>query len=143
VSTILNLSEAVSIALHGMVLLAARHGEVCSNRWIAEQLGVSEAHLSKVLQRLHRVGLVESVRGPKGGFRLTRPPSRITLLQVYEAIEGPLKPATCLFRQTICDGRQCILGDCLKAANRDIKKHLSQTRLSELTDIFPAPSDEA
>jgi Rrf2 family protein len=138
----LNFSEAVSIALHGTVLLAARLGEVCSNRWIAETLGVSEAHLSKVLQRLHRVGLVESVRGPKGGFRLTRPPSRITLLQVYEAIEGPLRPATCLFRHSICNGDRCILGKCLKAASRDIKDHLSQTRLSDLSDIFPDARDE-
>jgi Rrf2 family protein len=136
VSTILNLSEAVSIALHTMVLLAARDGQVTSNRDIAETLGVSEAHLSKVLQRLHRLGLVRSIRGPRGGFALGRKSDTISLLEVYEAIEGPLKPATCLFRETICGGKHCILGDCLKHASRDVKAHFSNTRLADLTGVF-------
>ena len=137
-STILNLSEAVSIALHTMVLLAARNGEVTSNRAIAETLGVSEAHLSKVLQRLHRLGLVQSLRGPRGGFALGRKSDKISLLEVYEAIEGPLKPATCLFRKTICSGERCILGDCLKHACRDVKAHFSNTRLADLAGVFQA-----
>lgn len=134
--TILNLSEAVSIAMHTMALLAAREGEVSSNRSIAETLRVSEAHLSKVLQRLHRLGLVSSVRGPKGGFVLGKPASRITLLHVYEAIEGPLRPATCLFRKALCDGKNCILGNCLRSAARGVKTHLSTTRLSDLVGII-------
>jgi len=143
VSTVLNLSEAASIALHTMVLLASRAGEVTSNRSIAETLGVSEAHLSKVLQRLHRMGLVDSVRGPRGGFVLGKPPGRIALLEVYEAIEGQLKPATCLFRKTICNGKSCILGDCLKTATRDIEAHLSSTRLDQLGHVFNGKAKSA
>ena len=68
--TILKMSEAVSIALHASALLASDPGTKLSNKQIAGRLHVSEAHLSKVLQRLVKVGLVRSMKGPKGGFVL-------------------------------------------------------------------------
>ena len=134
--TLLNISEAASLALHTVVVLAARGGEVVSTRAVAEAIQASEAHLSKVLQRLARVGLVRSLRGPKGGFVLSRPPDAISMLEVFEAIEGPLVPHTCLFRQKVCDGAECILGDCLKRASESLKTRLTQTRVADLVSIF-------
>jgi len=131
-ANMLKISEAASLAMHTMVLLAKDPERVVSNREIAERLKVSEAHLSKVLQRLTRVGLVAPVRGPKGGFRLSGSPEQITLLKVYESIEGRLVPKTCLFEKPVCGGGACILGDLLTTVNRRIADHLSGTTLSDL-----------
>ncbi len=135
-SNVLRISEAASLALHAAVFLAANPGKPISTREIASALEVSEAHLSKVMQRLARTGLVNSVRGPKGGFLLARSPARISLLEVYEAIEGRLLPANCLLGTPVCKGEGCILGDLVETLNGQVREYLSRTRLSELVGVY-------
>jgi len=134
--SVLRVSDAASIGLHAMVLLAANRERLLSNREIATQLKVSEAHLSKVLQRLSRGGFITATRGPKGGFALRPGAERSTLLAIYEQIEGPLKPDNCLLRTRICGGTKCIFGELLKKLNREVRQYLSKTRLAELTGVF-------
>jgi Rrf2 family protein len=133
---VMQISEAASLALHSMVLLASKPEKIFSVREIAFTLHVSEAHLSKVLQRLARVGLVTSNRGPKGGFVLGKKSNEITLLEVYEAIDGPLTSNRCLFETPICNGAQCIFGDLLLTTNNRYKAYLEGMKLSELTDVY-------
>lgn len=133
---VLRISEAASLALHTTVLLAANSGELLSTREIASTLKMSAAHLSKVLQRLARHGLVESIRGPKGGFSLARSPAKITLLEVYEAIEGRMGDADCLLSERLCDGKNCIMGSLLKDTNRQVRNYLSKTKLSGVTNAY-------
>lgn len=142
-SSVLRISEGATLALHTLALLAARPGEIMSTRKIAAELKVSEAHLSKVLQRLARLGLVRSIRGARGGFILGRDPEEVTLLDAYEAIDGPLRPSNCLMQHRACQGRGCILGDMLDTINNDVRNHLSSQRLSELTHIFAKKEGEA
>ncbi|MCK4620269.1 MAG: Rrf2 family transcriptional regulator, partial [Desulfobacterales bacterium] len=66
-SNIIKISEAASMAIHAMVFLASESGRIVPSREIATTLRSSEAHLSKVMQRLAKAGLVSSTRGPKGG----------------------------------------------------------------------------
>ena len=139
----LRISEAASLGLHTMVLLAARRNRRMSAKEIASILGVSEAHLSKVMQRLGRVGLVTSTRGPKGGFALARPGSEIRLLDVFVAIEGPLKASECLLGARICDGTRCILGTLLTDVNKLVHDHLSGSTLDELTAVYGTQIDDA
>ena len=130
-SSILKISEAASLALHGVVLLASEPERSISTKEVASRLNVSEAHLSKVFQRLARVGLVESTRGPKGGFRLLRAAEEITLLDVYESIEGPFALGKCPFE--VCTGEKCMLGELLGSLEQRIKDYLTETKLNELT----------
>jgi len=134
--SILRLSDAVSLALHTSIFLAGRPSQLVSVGEMAQSLGVSEAHLSKVLQRLAKVGLVRSVRGPRGGFALTGPAKSVRLLDVYEAIEGPLMSADCLLGKPVCNGRGCILGGLVGTVGRQVRAYLSRTRLSELTGVY-------
>ncbi|MFH1058619.1 MAG: Rrf2 family transcriptional regulator [Pseudomonadota bacterium] len=136
-SRVLKISEAASLALHTMVLLAANPGRTLATRDIAALLRVSEAHLAKVLQRLARSGLVNSQRGPKGGFNLARPPEAISLLEVYEAVEGPLEERSCLLGQPVCGG-ECLLGGLLQKVAAEVSSYFSQTRLSDLAHAFAA-----
>lgn len=131
-ATMLRISEAASLGIHAMVVIARDPDTVHSTRSVAEALGVSEAHLAKVMQRLTHSGLVNSVRGPKGGFALARPASEVTLLNIYEAIEGPFAPSGCLLKKPVCRGADCILGKLLVNVNREMQSYLSNTKVSDV-----------
>jgi Rrf2 family protein len=129
----LKLSEAASLALHTMVLLAgSRDQGLISAHELAEKLEVSEAHLSKVLQRLARAGLVNSTRGPKGGFALGRNYSDISLLDIYETIEGPMVNRHCFRSTRVCNAGNCIFGGLLDDINQRVREYLAETKLPEL-----------
>ncbi len=119
-----------------MALLAAREKEILPTRKIAEELGVSEAHLSKVLQRLTKVGLVRATRGARGGYSLEKSAEEVTLLQVYEAIDGPLRPSDCLLGHHKCNGSECILGELVGSINHQVADHLAGKRLGDLAGSF-------
>ncbi len=135
-SAIVKLSEAASIALHAAALLASAGDRHVTVKDLASRLSVSEAHLAKVMQRLVKADLVASVRGPGGGFTLRADPTATTLLQIYEAIEGRLEAADCMFpnRPEAC--RSCILDDALAKANRIVHEQLGRTHLEQLTTTF-------
>ena len=134
--SILRISEAASMAMHTMVILSGSGGKTMSARAIAGRLNASEAHLAKVMQRLARAGLVRSTRGPKGGFVLSRNGDEITLLDVYQSIEGPLPDDGCLFEKPSCTGNGCILGGFLDQVNRDLRKYLEETLVSGKYDLY-------
>ena len=96
--------KATSIGLHAAGMLAHSRGEVLTVKFMAGALGVSEAHLAKVVRNLERAGLVKGARGVTGGFRLARPAARISLREVCEAIEGKYEPPGCPFRVPACTG---------------------------------------
>ncbi|MBN2290157.1 MAG: Rrf2 family transcriptional regulator [Candidatus Glassbacteria bacterium] len=131
----LKVSEAASLALHTMVYLSHRPGVQVSAREIAGELGVSEAHLSKVLQRLARLGLVSSSRGPKGGFTLGSGYRQVSLLDIYEAIEGPLPDRDCFRTTRVCTARDCIFGGLLGDVNKQVRQYMSATRLPDLAGV--------
>ena len=105
-NNILNLSEAVLIALHSMILIAKKNKINARN--ISKQIGASENHLSKILQRLVKSGFLKSNRGPSGGFILAKESKDISLLDVYEAIEGKIILTKCLFKNSVCSFQNCI-----------------------------------
>ncbi|HGJ66735.1 TPA: Rrf2 family transcriptional regulator [bacterium] len=134
-SNILKISEAASLALHVAVILAAKSNELVATKDFASMLQASEAHLSKVLQRLEKAGIVNSTRGPKGGFKLSKPSNEITLLAVYQAIDGELSTSNCLLNKDLCNGN-CIMGDLVEKLNKQVKDYLSNTKLDSLTSAI-------
>lgn len=134
-SSILRVSDAASLALHAMAVLAARPGGPVPVKEIAALLGASKAHLMKVLQRLAKSGLVRATRGPAGGYELAGRPEKITLKRVYEVIEGPLSITTCLFGKPVCNG-QCILGDLLQGMGERVRDRLAHTTVSDVSGVF-------
>lgn len=131
----LKFSEAASLALHTAVVLAQNPDKLLTTREIAGELGVSEAHLAKVLQRLVRCGLVHSFRGPGGGFVLASPAETVALLEIYQAIEGPVRAHHCLFDKPVCNGNDCILGGLLTSVHSQVEDYLRQTTLAKLISL--------
>lgn len=90
----MRLSLQVQYAVCGVFDLAYNgQGEPVRIRVISDRQGVPARYLEQIFQRLRRAGIVASKRGPGGGYSLARPPGDITLLQVVEAVEGPLGAA--------------------------------------------------
>jgi Rrf2 family protein len=129
------ISDAASLALHAMAVIASRDG-LSSARDISNRLGVSGFHLAKVLQRLAKNGLVKSTRGPRGGFALARKSGSITLLDIYEAIDGPLINKSCLMGTKSCGAHKCIMGTSIEAMRDIFKKQLSGTRISDIAGSY-------
>lgn len=130
--SLVNISEAASLALHTMALLAGGDPQRLTNQQLASRLRASSHHLAKVMRRLVQAGLVDSVRGPQGGFRLGKPADDIRLIEVYEAVEGPLDDGSCLLGEPICETSHCVLGEVVHAVHRQIREYLAKTSLAEL-----------
>jgi len=132
VAHLLRISEAASLGLHACVALAGEPDRDVPARELAADFGASEAHLAKVMQRLVKAGLVASTRGPKGGFRLARPAETVTLLDVYEAVEGPVEPLGCLLGRPACRGSVCMFGDFLRDFDTRFRGYMATTTLHQL-----------
>ncbi|OLC55472.1 MAG: hypothetical protein AUH92_02160 [Acidobacteria bacterium 13_1_40CM_4_69_4] len=120
--------------------MAIRHlcssppGEYRSAREIAAAYSIPPALMAKLLQRLARRGLVASHHGIKGGYQIARPASEITLWEIVEALEGPVRPQECAHASVeecrgagSCDGRRPVL-----AVQKKIVEVLGRTTLHDL-----------
>ncbi len=89
-----------------MVGLAERHedGPVPLEA-LAHEQQIPERYLAKIIQDLRRSGLIRSVRGAHGGYVLSRPPSKVSLLDIWEGLEGSLCPVDCLDSTAVCARR--------------------------------------
>ncbi len=137
-ASLFRFSEAASLALHAMVFVAARDGEVVKVREMAEVFSASNAHMMKVCQRLTRAGLLEAQRGVGGGFRLGRAAGRVRLLDVYEAIEGRVELNPCLFRGRTCRGprrHDCIFGKRIMGLEAQFRDYLRTTSVRAVAAV--------
>ncbi|MFW6153942.1 MAG: RrF2 family transcriptional regulator [Planctomycetota bacterium] len=92
----LSLTRKTDYALLALTYLAMRPAEVVSAREMAERFGLSSGLLMNVLKQLGAAGLVDSVRGARGGYRLAERPERITLADLIDTMEGPVRLAPCV-----------------------------------------------
>jgi Rrf2 family protein len=129
-SKIISLSEAASIAIHSMVLIAAAKDSLNVIR-ISERTGASKHHVAKILQRLVKEGYLNSSRGPSGGFTLRIPAPNITLLQIYEAIEGKLDEVSCPVDSPVCPFQKCLMGNIVKKMTNEFKNYMGNQTLSD------------
>ena len=126
-------SQASSIAFHAMVLLARETSANLTAEGMSSTLNVSSDHLAKVMQRLSKCGLVNSLRGPSGGYTVGRDPGEITMLDIYECIEGPSKRVKCAFDVRKCAGGDCIFGTMISDIDEVVSGYLSRTNLSDVS----------
>lgn len=126
-------SEAANLALHAMALLAANPDKLIRTKQIALILRASEAHLAKIMLILQHAGLVLATRGPAGGFKLAKHSAKVSLKQIYEAIEGPIVIEKCIFSVPICGGKRCILSSFFQSVNRQVAEKFKNTMLSEVS----------
>ncbi len=133
------LTDYASVVL---TVLATDTNAVLSATGLAERAGLEATTVAKVLKPLAQAGLVQAFRGVNGGYRLARAPSEISLVEIVEAIEGPLAMTEC----SIHDGHCEIEHSCSARANwRRINDVVADVlRKVSLADMLaPAPMHAA
>jgi Rrf2 family protein len=84
-----------------------------------------------VLQRLVKNDMLKSVRGPAGGFTLKKLPESISLLDVYESIEGSIEITDCPLAHDICGFDNCIMGSIVNKMSIEFRRYLGEQTLSK------------
>lgn len=128
------LSRAAEYSIRGVLYLAGKgEGEIAGIEEIARATDVPSAYLAKLFQTLGKHGFVRSIRGPEGGFTLTKLPEEISVLEVIEAIEGPIFFNECLIHEGSCPrDKHCPVHVMWKQAQESFLKHLRNCNFKEL-----------
>lgn len=128
------LSQTSKYAVRAAIHLA-QHREEGPGRVaaIAEQLGIPRNYLSKILHQLARAGILDSERGPRGGFRLTAAPEALTLYQIVEPVDAGFLDRRCLLGRPECSDRNpCPAHGRWAEVADEIESFLTETTLADL-----------
>jgi Rrf2 family protein len=132
----LKLTKKADYGLMAMKHLAehADHG-ACSAKDVAEAYGIPQEALAKILQRLAKVGLVQSQHGMNGGYLLARDPRTISAFEVIKAIDGPLFITACVTVRGECgQSDRCTIREPLRKVNESIEQVLKSIRISQMKE---------
>ena len=130
----MRLSLRTDYALRAMIYLAIRRGD--GPRTIAEVSRVEKTpreFTAKVLRDLCRLGFLNSMLGSRGGYRLARPPNEITVLEVMEALDGPLAINKCLADPSFCSHTPgCRMHRLFRVANEKMREVLGGSTIADI-----------
>ena len=100
----MELTRKGDYAIRGIIYLASQPpNKISLLSEIAAAVDVPQTFLAKIFQQFSKTGIVKSFRGTGGGFLLASLPEEITLLQVVEAVEGPILPNRCVLKAGECE----------------------------------------
>ncbi len=125
-------TRASDYAARVLSYLANANGPVSQAHSIAAATQVPESFLSKILGQLSRAGLVKSHRGARGGFSLAVNPASLSLLEVVEAIEGPVHLSICNTPQPCTFDGYCPIQKAWNHAEENLRDTLRSYRITEL-----------
>jgi len=134
----MKLTRASSYALHAVAYMAAQKQQdrpVASHN-IAQARGIPERFLLKVLKPLVSASprVLKSIKGPNGGYQLARPPAEISVLEVIEAVDGPIRGQAPFSDENPNPLNKKLDVMCDQSADL-VKKHLEKIKI---TDLLPA-----
>ena len=108
---------------------------------ISERQKISLSHLEQLFSKLRRAGLVESVRGPGGGYVLGKPAGEINIAQIITAAEDRLDATQCSGKADCHGGAPCITHHLWESLNHTIHNHLSSVTLAHLIAQDQTPKE--
>lgn len=133
------LTDYASVVL---TVLASAPETVLSATGLAERAGLEPPTVAKVLKPLAQAGLVLAFRGAAGGYRLARPASEISLVEIVEAMEGPLAMTECSIHEGQCGiEHSCSARANWRRINDVVADALRRVTLADMT--LPAPAADA
>ena len=130
----LRISKLTDYAILAMVELTANRDEVLSAQALAERCGLEAPTVSKVLKLLVRAGLVESFRGPSGGYRACSAPESVSIAAVIGAIEGPIAMTECSIHEGLCTVEaSCSARENWQKVSRAVARALERVSLADMS----------
>lgn len=148
----MQLSEGVEWGIHSALLLASCQGaETIPGKALAAAYGLSESYLVKHLKVMVTAGILQSVPGPYGGYKLAKPLDQITLLRIYEAFEGNGTIFRCQeirrCGELAMKNKQHYKHDCqiktaMHRAEQAYRNELANTKLSDIAAEFLQSADK-
>ncbi|RKZ10074.1 Rrf2 family transcriptional regulator [Candidatus Fermentibacteria bacterium] len=130
-----SIPESVSLAVHAMARLASDGSEAVKLNDLLIKPG-SVAHLSKVMQKLTKVGMVKSRRGRGGGFTLGVNASDIRLMDIWIALEGTFETSLCPYLGSGCTIPVCLFGTIGKDASQLIRDYFTNTTVEDIGKLL-------
>ncbi|MEK7292606.1 MAG: Rrf2 family transcriptional regulator [Actinomycetota bacterium] len=121
--------------IRALIYLASHHGERSKAAEIAEAMDIPAKFLHQVLQELQRGQLVASRPSRSGGYSLTRDPADISVLDIVQALEGPIRATECALRGGPCHWEDvCALHWVWSAAQQALADQLGSATLAKLAE---------
>jgi Rrf2 family protein len=130
-SRLVHISEAASLAIHSLALIASSPIRMNAKK-ISEILHVSQNHLAKILQVLSKNGYLLSNRGPGGGFIFGKNATEISMLEIYQLIEGDVDCQFCGITENRCPFVTCIFGGKPDKLTNEFVEYMNNTKISDL-----------
>lgn len=131
----MELTRKGDYAIRGIIYLASQPpNKISLLSEIAMAVDVPQTFLAKIFQQFSKTGIVKSFRGTGGGFLLAGPPENITLLQVVEAVEGPILPNRCVLKPGECERDSfCTVHPVWLKVQHQVRDILSDVTLKDLS----------
>ena len=147
----MKLSQRGEYALRALVVLGLRYRpgtDVVRILAISREQNIPKKFLEQILNDLKSVGILVSRRGASGGYRLARPPEKISLAEVIRHIEGPLAPVGCVSEKfyqpcTCPDESKCAIRSVMADVRTNIVKVLEGVTVAELCNRARKLSEQA
>ncbi len=132
----MQITRSEEYGLRGLVFLAKQPPEkVTLVSEVSRGQNIPEAFLAKIFQRLSKAGVLRSVRGAKGGFKLKKPAHQITMREIMEALEGPIALNRCLLRKGECEVEKiCPLHPVWEEVQQRFLEVLDSTTMEDLAN---------
>ncbi len=145
------ISKKSRYALHGLAYIASRatgepvpfHEILAYLTRYSGQLSLSSGYINKIFQDISRAGLTQAAPGPRGGYLLARPPGRIRLIEVVEALDGPISTGCCLLSVGSCGMQDtCGVAGIIHEAEAAFHRFFERQTLATLARRMQFPDPE-
>jgi Rrf2 family protein len=134
----MQITRQADYALRAMLYLAREYpnkDQRAATSKIAEEQEIPASFLAKIISQLSIAGLIQTSRGAKGGVRLARKPEEISLLDVVEAIDGPISLNECVDDPSVCSfGDNCPIHDVWCEAKAQLVRKLRDATFDKLLE---------
>lgn len=128
-------STKTEYGMRAVVRLASHYGDrPYSLSKIANEENISLAYLERLFSKLKKAGLIDSEKGSKGGYFLTKNPSQVSVADVVEILEGPIAPFRCVAKKgrMVCQHKNCLTKEVWLKLQKQINDTLENIKLKDL-----------
>lgn len=127
------INRNVDYAARALIYMARANKPTVSVTRMQAEVDVARPFLRKILQKLHKAGILQAVKGKGGGFALARTPENIRLSDLVAALQGPLKLNDCVFSKKICRSHAaCILRHKIEAIETRMLAEIEEITVKDL-----------